>query len=38
MTARIQFQGLRGWVDAGEHNIPPVRVVCLEFNKQDESG
>jgi len=37
MTARIQFQGLKGWVDAGEQTIPPVTVICLEFNKQDES-
>jgi beta-galactosidase len=36
MTARLQFQGLRGWVDAGEHNVPPVRVTCLAYNARDE--
>jgi hypothetical protein len=36
MTARIQFQGLRGWVDAGTHNVPPVKVTCLVYNKRDE--
>jgi len=36
MTASVQFQGLKGWVDAGEQTLPPVTVCCWSFNAMDE--